>query len=616
MAEQLAACARELFEGVPGSSEQRTANAWLMQFQVCDEAWQAALQLLEHPPRDAVTGQPLVAPELVAMQILRLKTQQEWSRMTPQQKQIVRQSEVRFANGSVMHTEQQTVVCRGLSRVACSLAMNHAAALFSSQPLGIQTVGGQGAAENQQQFALQFLEFLLVCSAHDDIDVVQPTLEIWFFFLEDHSSQNEISLQLLGAVGREHVVGVLSRLVNALIERCKFPQWFIESQQISSDDPRIEAIVTLRSLFAKWTGGPGKPRGDYVSCVKGMTQMLQDFSDVALIDALLYLLAYMVELFDVVSSDSESDDDQLPSQAPSGGVEVLLEVLNYSPQLPMHPLVVNGVARYAFIAAYSSLLHSSSSIIKYTDIEERTPLLQTLLSCCNSPPAGIAQESRGDLLEATFRIASGVSDADFGTLCSSVLSGLTLLVQSARSTEARRGVYMLGRAIGGVQDSGHGLALVNQLWALVSAALLHHKADGDCRRAGVQFFLNAIPLLQEGDVHPIETQMLDVCLWWYGEDIAPDILRLIDTFRRKLHDDPAVKPEAGGQSMGNFLTQHHNAELLTAEIEQFMRLAREVLSSFPQVLLEERSNGQPTLYWTWLGLAVRLLEIDHQVGFA
>ncbi|RLN94603.1 hypothetical protein BBJ28_00006747 [Nothophytophthora sp. Chile5] len=432
MAEQLAACARELFEGVPGSSEQRAANAWLMQFQVCDEAWQAALQLLEQPPRDAATGQPLAAPELVAMQILRLKTQQEWSRMTPQQKQIVRQSEVRFANGSVMHTEQQTIVCRGLSRVACSLAMNHAAALFSSQPLGIQAVGGQGATENQQQFALRFLEFLLVCSAHDDIDVVQPTLEIWFFFLEDHSSQNEISLQLLGAVGREHVVGVLSRLVNALIERCKFPQWFIESQQLSSDDPRIEAIATLRSLFAKWPGGPGKPRGDYVSCVKGMTQMLQDFSDVALIDALLYLLAYMVELFDVVSSDSESDDDQPPSQAPSGGVEVLMEVLNYSPQLPMHPLVVNGVAS------------------KYTDIEERTPLLQTLLSFCDSPPAGIAQESCGDLLEATFWISSGVSDA------------------------------------------------------------------------------------------------------------------------------------AGGQAMGDFLTQHHNAELLTAEIEQFMRLAREVLSSFPQ----------------------------------
>jgi hypothetical protein len=91
MAEQLAACAQQLFEGASGGAEQRTANAWLMQFQAREEAWQAALQLLERPARDPQTQQPLAAPELVAMQILRLKTQHEWAHIGAQQQHVVRQ---------------------------------------------------------------------------------------------------------------------------------------------------------------------------------------------------------------------------------------------------------------------------------------------------------------------------------------------------------------------------------------------------------------------------------------------------------------------------------------------------------------------------------------------
>ncbi|KAK1941706.1 hypothetical protein P3T76_006770 [Phytophthora citrophthora] len=91
MAEELAACARRLFEGASGSAEQRAANMWLMQFQTCEEAWQAALQLLETPMCDALTHQPLAAPQLVAMQILRLKTQHEWTNISEQQQQLVRQ---------------------------------------------------------------------------------------------------------------------------------------------------------------------------------------------------------------------------------------------------------------------------------------------------------------------------------------------------------------------------------------------------------------------------------------------------------------------------------------------------------------------------------------------
>ena len=75
--------------------------------------------------------------------------------------------------------------------------------------------------------------------------------------------------------------------------------------------------------------------------------MLVDCTDVAAIDALFYLLSSTVELFDTGSSDSISGDDPSSFEAvASGGLGHLLGVLDCAANLPMHPLVVNGVARY------------------------------------------------------------------------------------------------------------------------------------------------------------------------------------------------------------------------------------------------------------------------------
>ncbi|KAF4320035.1 hypothetical protein BBO99_00005964 [Phytophthora kernoviae] len=397
MAEQLAACARQLFEGVSGSDEQRAANSWLMQFQVSDQAWGAALQLLEQPPKDAATQQNLTAPELVAMQILRLKTQQEWRQISLQQRQIVRQTllklleatcisdgglSARLVNAGVAAQRQQksaAVLAEILGAIPLQIlaserlwtkeemldmlnvfqaeseeVMKAVQMILSNMPeeqsnalrclegwiigcVPAHETFGLNAAHLFSRGLMDVLfniavsdseeqsQLLLACSAHKDIDVVQPTLEIWFFFLEESSSQNEISLELFGDASQEQIVTVLSRLVNSLVDHCKYPQSFVDTQQVSSDDPEIEAIVTLRreiadtllSLFSKWPGGPGKPKGDYVSCVMGMSQMLSDSKDVAMIDALFFLLSYLVELFDVVSSDSESEEDQIPLDVPA-----------------------------------------------------------------------------------------------------------------------------------------------------------------------------------------------------------------------------------------------------------------------------------------------------------
>lgn len=66
--------------------------------------------------------------------------------------------------------------------------------------------------------------------------------------------------------------------------------------------------------------------------------------------------------------------------------------------------------------------------------------------------------------------------------------------------------------------------------------------------------------------------------------------------------------------MEDFLSHHREADRLIPEVEQFMKLAREVLVSFPQVLLEKRPNENSTLFWVCLELATRLVKADHQVS--
>lgn len=88
---ELVAFSRQLFEGVPGSSEQRAANQWLMQFQKSQQAWQGALHVLSQPPAaDINAAQSMMAPILVAAQILRLKTSQEWTQIPLSLQQSVR----------------------------------------------------------------------------------------------------------------------------------------------------------------------------------------------------------------------------------------------------------------------------------------------------------------------------------------------------------------------------------------------------------------------------------------------------------------------------------------------------------------------------------------------
>lgn len=91
-----------------------------------------------------------------------------------------------------------------------------------------------------------------------------------------------------------------------------------------------------------------------------MVDLLRTTPDVAIADAILYLLDYMIELVDIESSDSDLDSEDESKASESGeGTQLLLSVLNESAQLPIHPLIINGISRYvAFLfAAYVCGIH-------------------------------------------------------------------------------------------------------------------------------------------------------------------------------------------------------------------------------------------------------------------
>lgn len=160
---------------------------------------------------------------------------------------------------NVVDADAHATICRGLSRIACSLAVNHTAILFSpamNEKRKLMAMGGvQDEPALTSSFSSAFLEYLLGCSAHEDLDVAEPTLEFWFFFL-DKSTQSGSLWHLLTTVSeQEHVLSLLGRLVNALIDHCRYPKWFIDAQQITSDDAEIEAITRIRryALYSPFT---------------------------------------------------------------------------------------------------------------------------------------------------------------------------------------------------------------------------------------------------------------------------------------------------------------------------------------------------------------------------
>lgn len=120
--------------------------------------------------------------------------------------------------------------CRSLSHVSSAIALHHSFVVLEST-----------------EHALPFLQLLLSCSWFQDIDVVQPTLEFWFFLLDPSAHNGRQLAAVQQALSFEALCELLGNVVNALIHQCRYPESFIAKESLQADDDiDVEAISALR----------------------------------------------------------------------------------------------------------------------------------------------------------------------------------------------------------------------------------------------------------------------------------------------------------------------------------------------------------------------------------
>ncbi|GLE07834.1 hypothetical protein PINS_up018540 [Pythium insidiosum] len=268
-----------------------------------------------------------------------------------------------------------------------------------------------------------------------------------------------------------------------------------------------------------------------------MAELLRSTSDVAMLDALLSIFESCVELFDMASTDDSDDDDTSGARVFRGsdgseGAQVMLQVLHDALDLPLHPLLISGLARLfralsaalvlpsqtyikvaiaffralevptTYTVATEELRHMSHALIKYTEIQDRHQVLNDAITACQrSMQQRAAVKSHGDLLEAVFRMTRGLDAAAFGGFCNAILSPLVELSRSPDAQVTADAIVLMGRAIRGIDDPYLALSTTDQIWPVITRSIAS-LASSTCEdrnspsarlRLGVlQFFIDVV----------------------------------------------------------------------------------------------------------------------------
>ncbi|TMW57336.1 hypothetical protein Poli38472_003261 [Pythium oligandrum] len=573
----------------------------------------------------------------------------------------------------------QGIRCRSISRVVSAIALHHAVVVFSKDANDIYSSLASNASQMQTtSLSWMFLQLMLACTSFPEPDVAQPTLEFWFFLLDRSIQQGAPYRLLQDAIPMDSLLSVLGNLVNALIQQCRYPDYFVATQQLESDDSTVEAVTELRrevadtllSLFSKWPGSAGGEGS--AACVKGLVEMMHSSSDVGTVDAILYLLSFTVELFDMASSDEEEtgddedyEDNIYTNPGSAEGTQLLIHCLVDSTRLPPHPLVIQGITRLfnalsaalvlpgdvyvqvaialsrgleteaAFTIATQCLVKMSKSVIQYSDLADRQELVEMLGRSCQHIRPNQTESAQGDLLETAFRLTNGISNADFSSFCNAILTSLTHRLQSATSSEAGTGIVLVGRALGGIEDMGQRHALLEQLWPLTHASINQHSATTSFREKAIQFFSSGVVSTENVDVRYVEA-VIAHAVQWLPLGVSASILRclsvatenptargshvfhaslyqalptIIGAVLQRLQFDPALPDTQLYTRLDTLFADESRTELIAPEVVELFAFLRKVA----RLSTKGDADASTTIYVMACRLAVLLLEVDHQV---
>ncbi|EQC35819.1 hypothetical protein, variant [Saprolegnia diclina VS20] len=557
--------------------------------------------------------------------------------------------------------EAAITVARGLAKVASVIAFAHSHCVFA---------GGWCAAIRQAEACAPdvveaYLAYLVLCTSFPDATVTEETLEFWFFVFEMKKRWNDIPSLSSWSDFVPTALPVVQEVVVLLILKCQYPPWFFTTKSLTSDHPAIDATRDLRryigdtllNIFANWPDVDGR-LGSYV-CLETVVGLMTTSNDLPQVDALLFVLDYMVELFDFDDVDTESD-------GLFNAVQTLWEsALAVFPSFPDHPLLMQGMCRLIsslvvsmqFDDTYYQLVTSvlakglaspvvcapaAKALLKLNNAltkSKATPAtkaacIQLLLSAIDRPDVlatlFAAAPAYGDFLEALLRLGMGFSETDYMAVINCafprILSALRQMTRESNALEVEAVLYLLSRGLHGIRQASMRDAFVVEHWPLIRHITIDLFAhSGRVRELAIQVFTSILPASSRNDV---VLDILETCVRWHRAYAAPYVLKCIGTFAQSC--PPSLTPHLASvfdnifQSLSEKLQYDLSAPLeamqrhmlerfkvakddLGAETTLYFQMLRDALATLPDLV------GRPPLFLEVLKLACVLFSIEHQL---
>ncbi|CAK4820075.1 unnamed protein product [Aphanomyces euteiches] len=567
--------------------------------------------------------------------------------------------------------DQRVVAARGLSKIAACIACGGSHYIFAGNWC-LDVRRGEGCDDN---FSLTYLNFLVRCTSFPVVSVVEPTLEFWYTLLEMPRQWTDVPGLSPGADWTAFVqlaMPVVEQVVSLLLQRCQFPQHFIQTNQLKSDHADVDDVRDLRreigdvllSLFTAWpsTSQTNALQGSF-SCLEHIIQMVRASEQIHELDALLFVLDYMVELFDL--------DDIEQSDPVYIGVKQLWQVvIQEFARFPDHVLLLHGMSRYApfelfnwisiaWVRLISSLVlpiqfdgpyyvSMTTAMVKglkkrRVGLQVRGDCIQVLLATMNDDNVHATlsafQAAYGDVLEALLRLGHNFPDAgmtllvisddsvDYVTLVNCAFPRLVTSLQgftpNSNPNDVAAVFYLLARGLCGIQNLPIRNAFLVQEWTLIHPIALHHgSSNAKVRETAVELFIVMIPSCTHVDTL---VAIVSLCLTWHDQSAAPNVLaclRVLASTQKMLHpqllgylttafrsccakfDYVPGSPDVRTRLLERFLHPHED---LAQEGIQIFLLMREVIRAAPEVL-----RGSSLLVEV-LQFGCDVLAVDHKL---
>ncbi|OQS07933.1 hypothetical protein THRCLA_00074 [Thraustotheca clavata] len=559
--------------------------------------------------------------------------------------------------------ETAITIVRGLAKVASTIAFAHSHCVFANGWCeDIRRAESCGVGFNEH-----YLDYLVLCTSFPDTSVVEETLEFWFFIFEMKKRWNDIPSLSSWQEFLPIALPVVQKVVVLLIEKCQYPEWFFSLNKLTSDHPSIDAIRELRryigdallNIFTNWPNIDNQ-LGSYM-CLDTVVRLVVDSKDLQQVDALLFVLDYMVELFDFDDIDTEGD------QLFNAVQRLWQKAIEIFPTFPDHPLLMQGVSRvvnslfvsmqfdgqyYSMITvvltkglvypevcplAAKSLLKLSNSLNKTnTSHVVKGDCIQLLLGAIErqqvlSTLCGITS-AYGDFLEAVLRLGTGFSEADYRSVINCafprILSALKLMTKDTNVIEVEAVLYLLSRGLLGIRQASMRDAFVYEHWALIRHITVElFSSNAKIRELAVLVFTPIIPSSVHVDV---VLDILQTCVSWHHQYASPYVLSCFGVFAQSCTINSSLKPHLATHltnlfaSFSGKLNYDTNAtfdkmkgqmyerfqrptEDLALETVSYFQMLRECLTNVPEVVCKL------PIFIEIQKVACVLLSIDHQL---